>query len=132
MREHGPVHGLVGFSQGACCAARYCVQAALSDNLPAPLFTVIISGFLPRDETWAEGMHTAGLQLPTLHVIGEDDGIITPERSEALIKICDAEQVQELRHPGGHYIPTCTGEVRGVVRDFFSERYNEILAPAAA
>lgn len=90
---------------------------------------VFISGFLPRDETWATEMHEAGLQVPTFHVLGEDDGIITPQQSEALIAVCNADKALELRHPGGHYIPTCTGDVRGTVRGFFSERYDEILAP---
>ena len=130
IREHGPVHGLVGFSQGACCAARYSVRAALSDSLPSPQFVVLISGFLPRDEAWAQEMRAEGLNMPTFHAFGEDDGIIKVEQSQALLNICDSDKATRLLHPGGHYIPTCTGEVRGTVRDFFSARYGEIMVPA--
>lgn len=120
MEQHAPIDGLLSFSQGACCAAVYAVKAKLSSKLPKPQFVVFISGFLPRDETWAKEMVEARIDVPTLHVFGEKDMIIPSEKSKLLQNICD--NAQELQHSGGHFVPTCNGQVRQDVRKFFSQQ----------
>lgn len=121
MEEHAPIDGILSFSQGACCAAVYSVKAELSASLPKPKFVVFISGFLPRDESWAKEMLDTGISFPTLHVFGENDGIIPIDRSKRLQSIC-CGQAQELSHPGGHFVPTCNAQVKQDVREFFSQQ----------
>jgi predicted esterase len=110
MQEHEPIDGILSFSQGACCAAVYSVKSQLSPMLPRPKFVVFISGFLPHDASWTKEMLETGIHIPSLHVFGEKDTIITMDRSKMLQGICSEAQV--LCHAGGHFVPTCNGQVR--------------------
>lgn len=127
MEEHAPIDGILSFSQGACCAAVYSVKAQLSPLLLKPEFVVFISGFLPRDKSWEKEMLDTGIEVPTLHVFGENDAIIPMDRSKMLQGICN--QAQQLCHSGGHFVPTCNGQVRQEVRDFFSQQKARLRAP---
>lgn len=128
MEAHAPIDGILSFSQGACCAAVYVVQAQLSSSLPKPNFVIFISGFLPRDESWAKEMLETGISVPTLHVFGETDAIIPMDRSKKLQGVC-GEQAQVLSHPGGHFVPTCNAQVKQSVREFFSQQAARLRVP---
>jgi pimeloyl-ACP methyl ester carboxylesterase len=67
-----------------------------------PRAGVIFSGFRARFERYDE-LYEGGIEVPTLHVIGERDAAVTPDRSEALLSVCVDAEV--LRHAGGHDIP---------------------------
>jgi len=41
----------------------------------------------------------------SVHIIGENDTVVLPERSKALLKVFDPTQSVELMHPGAHFIP---------------------------
>ena len=43
------------------------------------------------------------VQIPTLFVIGENDQVIVPVRSEALLPFFSKPQV--VKHEGGHFVP---------------------------
>ena len=43
------------------------------------------------------------VEIPTLAVIGENDQVIVPGRSEALLASFTRAQV--IRHEGGHFVP---------------------------
>ena len=43
------------------------------------------------------------VQIPTLFVIGENDQVIVPVRSEALLPFFSKPQV--IKHEGGHFVP---------------------------
>lgn len=58
------------------------------------------------------------LSVPSLHIIGESDTIVAPERCVQLAETFVAPTV--LLHPGGHYIPT-NKDVKDALRAFFQE-----------
>ncbi|KAF9094576.1 Ovarian cancer-associated protein 2 [Mortierella sp. GBA35] len=97
-------------------------------------FAIIVSGFEPRDAekmAWYTNKHDVleqksepqkddnenkenqepkktlyGVQGASLHVIGRNDVIIEPERSEGLLKHYQCKAPQTLYHDGGHYLPS--------------------------
>lgn len=107
LAAHRPVHGILGFSQGATAAAIYCA------GLPhgALRFAVLVSGFLPRDPEVAASLAGPGLALPSLHLMGAGDELIPPDRSEALARTFSGPRMVHM-HPGRHLVPTCSGAVR--------------------
>jgi predicted esterase len=119
MLEHGPVFALLGFSQGAAVAAYYMCRCGLDEALPAPACLIAISGFMPRDAALAADLEQVGISAPTMHVIGAADAIIPRERSEALAMSCGLRRVHV--HPGGHFIPTCSGAFEQEVVAFIDE-----------
>ena len=80
---------------------------------PRPKFAVIVSGFVPRDHEAAAAL-IAGVQgVPSLHVFGQTDGLVVPDRSRALAALfADATVVV---HDGGHMIPSGAAVRRHVV-----------------
>lgn len=105
VESNGPFDVLFGFSQGACIAALCC------SNYPKEVLgiqfefkgLVVAGGFTPRAENLRNYFSPNALDIPSLHVIGEKDAIITKERSLQLsncfINPCIAI------HDGGHYVP---------------------------
>lgn len=106
-QEHGPFIGIMGFSQGSGI-----VGAILSsfnevvgdekanDSLK---FAILYSGF-KFDNKSVQHYYEKRITLPTLHVMGELDTLVSNERSQALADLCDGSVV--LKHPGGHYCPS--------------------------
>lgn len=66
-------------------------------------FVISISGFLPSDPLLERIIsHTSPkLATPSLHVVGLNDVIVIPERSELLISVSDKEATRVERHEGG-------------------------------
>lgn len=114
LEEEAPIDGVVGFSQGATAAALFAAGLA-----PGTLkFGIFISGFRPYDEAFASRLGNESLsQLPTLHIMGESDEIIPLERSLAMAEAV-GPRAQTFRHPGGHMVPTCSGEVKAAWQSF--------------
>ena len=117
LQQHGPVFGLMGFSQGATAAAMYASCCAADAALPAPRCVLCVAGFMPRDDECAAWLRRDGVAMPALHVVGEADEIISRERSEELAKVCAAGRTHV--HAGGHLVPSCTGEVKQCLTQFF-------------
>jgi pimeloyl-ACP methyl ester carboxylesterase len=132
IREVGGVDGVVGFSQGASCAA---ILAALLEDDPAtgkprqapakaasgvydfesflptlrkanggkPLkFAVAYSGFFAPVKEFA-WMYEPPIATPTMHFIGSLDTVVDEGRSRGLVERCVDPVV--VVHPGGHYVP---------------------------
>ncbi|KXS97287.1 hypothetical protein AC578_4572 [Pseudocercospora eumusae] len=130
LKESGPVHAIWGFSQGACFAGMLCalLQPKLSSHpyrkhIPAdvtgtPLAGVIFSGFRARFPQY-DGLYELGIDVPTLHVIGEQDPLVRSERSEALVRICHDSEF--LKHDGGHDIPKGEAGIAKIVE--FTKRH---------
>ncbi|GJJ78200.1 hypothetical protein EMPS_10559 [Entomortierella parvispora] len=53
-----------------------------------------------------EPPHVKGVQGASMHIIGNTDVIITPERSEALLKYYTHKKPVIIYHDGGHYMPS--------------------------
>ncbi|KAG0330754.1 hypothetical protein BG000_011483 [Podila horticola] len=135
LRE-GPFDGVMGFSQGASMASllqvlleRPHLSDIMKDCTHQPFkFAIIVSGFEPRDanimkwytnqypvlkateetstDTAAEQESPHGVQGASMHVIGRNDVIIEPERSEGLLKHYKFKTPTVLYHDGGHYLPS--------------------------
>nr|CAH7744883.1 unnamed protein product [Callosobruchus chinensis] len=105
--EEGPFDGLVGFSQGACFVGLLCdlQQRGLTKfNFG---FAVLASGFksgsLPHLKYYSDRIN-----LPSLHIFGENDKIIPTEMSEALSNSFEDPVI--VRHPGGHFLPASAAQ----------------------
>ncbi|KAL4402799.1 hydrolase [Malassezia pachydermatis] len=111
-REHGPFDGVLGFSQGASVAG--VVSATLnypdkahgfSDPIQDRpfLFSICVSGFRPADKRF-DPIFEKLSPTPTLVVLGMNDQIVSPTRTQEYINCC--QQIRVLRHPGEHYLPS--------------------------
>jgi len=79
-----------------------------------PKAGIIFSGFRARFEQYNSLYETAGIEVPTLHVIGEKDEAVRGERSQQLIEVCS--DVETLNHPGGHDIPKSAEDQRRIAQ----------------
>lgn len=125
MHDRGPFHAIWGFSQGACLAGMLAallqekqsghpLRQLMPADLSTPKASVIFSGFRARFPQY-DSVYEPGIDVPMLHVIGQDDQLVNSERSEALRRVCSEGQF--LKHGGGHNIPK--GEVdQKVIVDF--------------
>ena len=104
LRAGPPIDGLFGFSQGAALTG---LLAALRESPQAPPgldfgFAIMAGGFtsfLPQHA----GLFPRPLTIPSVHVIGRNDGIVA--RSDSL-KLADRfTDPLILEHSGGHIIP---------------------------
>jgi predicted esterase len=99
----------MGFSQGACLAA--VVLVAMEDRTLAPSlfgpdfehpnfkFALLCAGFKPLPQKATQDIWTHKITTPTMHLIGNEDKLIAPERQLDL-----TEQTVDpviLRHTGG-------------------------------
>lgn len=102
IRENN-ISGIFGFSQGAAMAAL--ITALNTQHLK---FSIIVSGFTPRAVDCAEVLTTATpIHTPSLHVIGEADVLVDPDRSRDLMKLFLNPKLHS--HAGGHFIPSDVG-----------------------
>ncbi|KAG2204678.1 serine hydrolase FSH [Mucor mucedo] len=114
MTKEGPFDGVFGFSQGACLAA--VITVCLEDRTLAPSlfgpefehpnfkFAIIAAGFKPLPQKATEHIWTHKITTPTLHMIGEEDKLITPDLQQTLVDQCIDPIV--IRHAGGHVVPS--------------------------
>jgi len=116
LAVHAPVHGILGFSQGACAAALYAGRCTRNPGLPSTPWLVLIGGFLPRDKSWAHEVREAGIAAASLHVFGAADTLVDPSRSRELAECFAGALTHE--HPGAHLVPTCSGDFRALMRAF--------------
>ncbi|KAM6242566.1 esterase OVCA2 [Porphyrio hochstetteri] len=100
--EHGPVDGLLGFSQGAALAAMVCSLRARGDPRFPVAFAILVAGFASRAPAHSH-FYQEPIALPTLHVVGDTDAVIAAHLSREL-----AQRFVEpviVTHPGGHFVP---------------------------
>lgn len=115
-----PFDGIMGFSQGGCMAA---VLAALLENpgfsphFPTEpsiqkfkctfrrkyelmIVCIFVGGFLPAPKSPDfSSLFPLPATLPTVHITGKNDVVVTPERSQSLIDACLNKRVEV--HDGG-------------------------------
>ena len=124
IQKEAPIHAIWGFSQGACFAAlltallsKQLKDHPLRKHLPTgqgpPSAGIFVSGFRARYSQY-DSIYTLGIDVPTLHIIGEKDDAVSPKRSEALMKLCRDPIV--LRHAGGHEIPSSAEHQATIVK----------------
>lgn len=115
IQEQGPFHGILGFSQGAAMTALLGSELIRDPSIPNNLkFLALVSGFKSRTAAH-EHLFDSKLSIPSLHVYGETDKWVTPERSKQLIECFENPTI--IAHPGGHFIPTHS-EFRKQLKEF--------------
>lgn len=97
---NGPFDGVAGFSQGAILASLLCKDHRFNFR-----FVLLIGGMLPRDPMYAKLFHDdeQRIDIPSLHVTGSKDEIVTTQMVEELAKSFNNPQF--LYHTGNHFIP---------------------------
>lgn len=116
-------HGLLGFSQGACFVGLLCDLSARGMTTMKPQFAVVASGFRSGSLVHLN-YYENKVQIPSLHIFGETDEIITKDMSEALADtFLDPEVVT---HPGGHYFPA-QASLKETYVDFFRDQLQQHL-----
>ncbi|NXD31861.1 OVCA2 Esterase, partial [Spelaeornis formosus] len=118
LAEHGPFDGLLGFSQGAALAAMVCALRARGDPRFPVAFAVLVAAFASRAPAHGH-FYREPIALPTLHVVGDSDAVISAAISRELAR-CFVRPAL-LSHPGGHFIPAAA-EQRRAYLDFL-ERF---------
>ncbi|ORX49990.1 FSH1-domain-containing protein [Piromyces finnis] len=110
MKEEGPFDGVFGFSQGSSMAAILCSHLELENEKgnqevpPTPKFVMFFSGFRPDDDAYNKYFNSERkLKIKSLHVYGEEDKWLNPERSKKLATFYENPTI--LTHSGGHFIP---------------------------
>ena len=118
FEEQGPFDGILAFSQGAGFVAilMAMLQRGELAHLPAISFKfgVLASGFHPRDPAYKAKLQTQPLTMPSLHIYGDTDGIIEPERSRELIAAWEPATATVLTHDGGHLMPSAATVRKGL------------------
>ncbi|KAJ3746397.1 serine hydrolase FSH [Lentinula detonsa] len=116
LKEQGVFNGVLGFSQGAVLAALLSGLLEKPAMYPSFLedgkavhppfeFCISFAGYKPLDPLGAK-LLTPNFKTPTLHVIGLNDIIVTPERAQSLIDASLNGRVE--LHDGGHFVPSKT------------------------
>ncbi|EKD18781.1 hypothetical protein MBM_03023 [Drepanopeziza brunnea f. sp. 'multigermtubi' MB_m1] len=124
IQKSGPVHAIWGFSQGACFSGmlmallspqqkNHPLRKRLPKSQGIPSAGIFFSGFKSRFAEH-ESAYEKGIEVPTLHVVGERDTAVTPEKSKTLARICKDAKV--LTHAGAHDIPSSEEDRETVVR----------------
>lgn len=120
IKENGPFDGLFGFSQGGALAALICFLMERKEFEADFKFVVLIGSFKSLCTPHLK-YYSNKISIPSLHVIGEGDDIITKDRSEELMSCFEKAEV--LRHSGGHYVPS-SKEQKEPYLNFFKEMHS--------
>lgn len=62
-------------------------------------FTIIAAGFKPESQDATAALFKNKIKTPSIHLIGEADTLIVPERMMALADVFENPAI--LKHPGG-------------------------------
>jgi len=118
--ERHPRAGLLGFSQGAGVAAALAALSCRGD-FPPLAFVILIAGFTPRSSELAPLFETP-LQLPSLHVWGEQDSFA--KHGPGLAARFAPERRRIVTWSGSHTIPT-QGDAADALIEFVAKYGSE-------
>ena len=120
INQNGPFDGLLGFSQGAVVCVTMLAKIPTWSTLPSCIKFVILVG-CPHVADPTIRSFLGSLQgqdvLPTLHVSGRNDTLITTELSEIAFRYFNPSKAEFYVHKGGHYCPS-DSDFRLKLRDF--------------
>ncbi|CCI44819.1 unnamed protein product [Albugo candida] len=122
--EQGPFEGILGFSQGGMLAMMLLqLQTAGSNNYGFQFkFGIFIAAGISQDQNYnRSNLDDALIDIPTVHIMGRSDAVVSIDRSEVLAKQFSNPVV--FIHEGGHYIPA-NKDPKDILRDF----YDNIIA----
>ncbi|KAI9266647.1 serine hydrolase FSH [Phascolomyces articulosus] len=137
LLEQGPFDGIMGFSQGACFTGYLAHMLEKRNGLIPPefphpplKFAIIAGGFILTSQPATQSTYflpNQKLETPSMHVIGEVDTIIPPERSDLLTSRFKNPTV--FYHPGAHFVPK-TQAARKILSEFLSSVIQDNQAQA--
>jgi len=115
--------GVIGLSQGSAMAALLVAMVRNPDSVPGftPTlrqdfkFAIMCSGFVSSLEPHAGVYTSTTLDIPSMHTVDYNDGIVPAQRTIALQKLFTNSQL--LSHSEGHRIPV-RGDWPQVMRSF--------------
>ena len=123
----GPIDGVFGFSQGAALVGLLVGLRAADGRSGAerPLrfdFAIMVGGFASSDPELSQLYRRVdSYALPSLHVFGRSDGVVTEQQSRALAAHFVRPVLAE--HSGGHVIES-GASVQSSFRAFLEQRLN--------
>ncbi|KAL0103057.1 hypothetical protein PUN28_018393 [Cardiocondyla obscurior] len=85
-------------------------------------FAIIISGFKSLCASHAQ-YYDDEIDVPSLHIYGENDQVIPTVMAEQIS--CLFPNKREVRHEGGHYVPSKKDIYRDFVLEMF-KKYNNL------
>ncbi|GAB6029269.1 Ovarian cancer-associated protein 2 [Chamberlinius hualienensis] len=122
--KEGPFDGIIGFSQGACLGAMLAgLQQINKLKAISFKFVILVAGFKSKSSAHIEFLPVEKIQIPSLHVYGETDGIIPKAMSEELLQ--QFENPEIAIHPGGHYVPA--SKLKGQYIEFLQKMKDQCL-----
>eukprot|EP00918_Siedleckia_nematoides_P075517 GHVU01165291.1.p1 GENE.GHVU01165291.1~~GHVU01165291.1.p1 ORF type:complete len:238 (+),score=43.17 GHVU01165291.1:930-1643(+) len=132
LRRLAPVHGVLGFSQGAVLASVIAALAEQGDPRFAHIgFVILVCGFSPRDRRFAalfDPLEKQPLSLPSLHLVGREDTLHAKGVEQARKYYRDPTL---LEFSEGHRFPRLFGsdpattQLLGTIQDFFEKRHRD-------
>ena len=96
-KKEGPFDGVLGFAQGGTMAA---IMSCKGFN---PQFLILISSYVPRADEFKYMDVVGSLKTPSIHILGQNDILVIPERSRNLHQLFVSGKLVE--HAGGHFTP---------------------------
>jgi hypothetical protein len=132
IQRTGPVHAIWGFSQGACFAGmlvsllgeknrEHPMRIHFPKEQGTPAAGIFFSGFKARFEQY-DSIYAPGIEIPTMHVMGDKDTAVDLTRSEEFASVCRGAKV--LKHSGGHDVPKSETD-REMILNFLRENLGE-------
>jgi hypothetical protein len=126
INTNGSFDGLLGFSQGAIVCITMILNIPNWPILPNCIKFVILIGCPPiNDPIIKPVLETLYKQnhLPSLHVSGINDTLITSDMSETVFKYFNPLLTEFYLHKGGHYCPN-DSDFRQKLKDFIQRVYH--------
>ncbi|GFS27680.1 ovarian cancer-associated gene 2 protein homolog [Elysia marginata] len=114
--QGGGFDGVIGFSQGASLLSMLCLMQQ-KEQARWFKFAILIAGFKSRLSKHSHHYEEKAT-IPSLHIYGESDQIVSNEMSEELLQYFDDPKVW--LHPGGHFVPA-TGPQKKIYVEFLQE-----------
>ncbi|KAI9219240.1 serine hydrolase FSH [Blastocladiella britannica] len=118
IRDHGPYDGVLGFSQGAAMAAVLAMERE-QQHTDAPMFYLLVSGFVPRDPAILTQFAVSACTAPSMHIWGTADEWVPPAWSRGLANSFTTAEVFE--HAGAHFVPS-DGDARKAIAAWIKEQ----------
>jgi hypothetical protein len=130
INQNGPFDGLLGFSQGAIVCVTMLLKIPTWPLIPNCIkFGIIVSCPPINDPTIKpilDKTFNQRDQLPTLHISGKNDTLITSEMSEMVFKYFNPSLAEFYLHKGGHYCPS-DPDFRQKLKDFIQRANHSFL-----
>jgi len=103
FNKEGPFDGILGFSQGAALSG---ILAAIQPRHSIKFsFMIEISGFAGRTEIHRPLFEQGITGMPSLHIYGLADTLISPERTQKFAECFSEPSAVVSKHEGTHFAP---------------------------